>query len=161
MTFLEAVEHILELEGGFIAHPKDPGGSTNFGISQKSYPNLDIKNLTKSEAIKIYLRDYWLPLRLDELPEVLRLCLFDCAINQGTNVAIKFLQASVGTVVDGKIGPMTINAVKSKDATKILINILKGRQTHYTKLSTWDTFGKGWSKRLLHITILSLAPDVV
>ena len=159
MTFLEAVEHILELEGGFVAHPKDPGGNTNFGISQKSYPNLDIKNLTKSEAINIYLRDYWLPLRLDELPGSLRLCLFDCAVNQGTNVAIKFLQASLGTVVDGKIGPMTIFAAKSKSPQLVLINILKGRQLHYTKLSTWDAFGKGWSKRLLHIAILSLTQN--
>lgn len=83
-------------EGGYVNNPKDPGGETNFGISKRAYPNLDIKHLTLGEAKEIYRKDYW-----EKLPNIsndgLKIAAFDTAINVGirrttlwlANVAVK------------------------------------------------------------------------
>src|SRR5690606_2973445 len=57
--FLHAVEVVLEHEGGYVHDPHDPGGETKFGISKRQYPDLDIANLTREQAIEIYRRDWW------------------------------------------------------------------------------------------------------
>ncbi len=57
--FNKAVRIILAHEGGYVNHPADPGGETNMGISKRSYPDLDIKNLTVAMAKEIYFRDFW------------------------------------------------------------------------------------------------------
>ena len=44
--FFEIVNHTLEEEGGYVNDPTDKGGETNFGISKRAYPNLDVFNLT-------------------------------------------------------------------------------------------------------------------
>jgi len=68
MEFNKAIKFILNAEGGYVNHPKAPGGETKYGISKKSYPNYDIKNLTEEEAITIYKRDFWDRFQLDSLP---------------------------------------------------------------------------------------------
>lgn len=156
MNFESAVEHILAFEGGYVFDGRDPGGETKFGISKRAYPALDIKNLSEDDARKIYLRDYWLPLKLDELPPRIRLCLFDCAVNQGTAQAIKFLQSAVGTKADGIIGPLTIAAAKNKNDIDTLSSVFLARLVHYTKLPHWDHFGRGWSKRLIQVAMASV-----
>ena len=57
--FLEIVYDTLDHEGGYVNDPTDPGGETNYGISKRAYPKIDIKALTKHEAVKIYYKDYW------------------------------------------------------------------------------------------------------
>lgn len=81
-------------EGGYVSAERaaaigDTGGETNFGISKKAYPNLDIKNLTIEQAAKIYRQDYlkpvltWAPLTS---PNMLYQIL-DMAINAGPGAA--------------------------------------------------------------------------
>ena len=77
MNFNRAVAHILQFEGGYTFNSHDPGGETHYGISKRVYPHVDIKNLTKQQAVDIYFNDYWKPLKPLLLPTRLRLCGFD------------------------------------------------------------------------------------
>lgn len=89
--FARCMPFIFESEGGYVNDPKDPGGETNYGISKKAWPNVDIKNLTKEQAALIYYKHYWLSVA-DNLEWPLNLCVFDCAVNQGTKKARQFLK---------------------------------------------------------------------
>lgn len=80
------------LDDGYSNDPNDPGGETKYGISKKAYPKLDIKNITLSDALNLYYTDYWYVAKGLEFP--LNVCVFDCAVNQGTKTATQFLQAS-------------------------------------------------------------------
>ncbi len=85
-TFDTAVTAVLSYEGGYVNDPNDPGGETNWRISKRAYPNLDIKNLTRDQAIQIYRRDYWDSLECDRFPPLIAIALFDAAVNQGPSV---------------------------------------------------------------------------
>ena len=155
MNFPEAVRHVLDIEGGYVFNKKDPGGETNLGISKRSYPGLDIKNLTVDLATEIYLRDFWLPIKADLLPFKVRYCLFDCAVNQGVGRAVKILQAALNVKVDGVLGVKTLSAANAMNESDLLQAIVLARFKHYASLDTWNEFGKGWMKRLLIVTLLS------
>lgn len=89
--FEDDVAFVLEREGGYVADPADPGGETNLGISHKAYPDEDIKNLTRSRAVELYKRDYWIKAGCDTLPEPLALVVFDTAVNMGVGRAKQLL----------------------------------------------------------------------
>jgi len=90
--FEKCMKFVLDREGRVYENdPHDPGGETKFGISKKSYPNLDIKNLTEDEAKAIYFRDYWEPMQCEKYEPRLALAIFDTAVNQGTGMARKIL----------------------------------------------------------------------
>jgi hypothetical protein len=91
-----AIERVLGREGGFVNDPADRGGATNFGISSKSYPNIDVSKLTKEQAAGIYKRDYWDAINADTLPEGVREMAFDAAVNQGVPWTKQALAASGG-----------------------------------------------------------------
>src|ERR1044072_8557468 len=95
-AFKSAVEIILAHEGGYSFDPRDPGGETNFGISKRQYPNLNIKDLTRERAKAIYFSDYWNKVRGDSLPFGVALVAFDYAVNAGVSTAIKALQRVSG-----------------------------------------------------------------
>lgn len=140
-------------------HPSDPGGETNFGISKKSYPIVDIENLTKVQAIDIYRADFWDKLKLSHLNPKLRLMAFDCAVNQGPVTAVKILQRCLGIKSDGILGPITISAMTSTDPAVsdiILTDMAVQRHKEYVANSQWPTFGAGWSLRLLNVSIKCL-----
>lgn len=155
MTFDEAVEIVLDIEQGYVFDPNDPGGETNWGISKRAHPNVDIKNLTRDGAKAIYLNHYWLPLKPLLIPAHLRLCLFDCAVNQGVETSIRLLQSAVGLKPDGIIGPMTLAAADSYSRRRALRNLLMARHERYTKNPRWNIYGAGWSKRLIEIAMES------
>ena len=155
MTFDKAVEIVLHHEGGYVYHERDPGGETNFGISKRAFPTLDIKNLTKQEAIEIYKLHYWDAVKADLLPARLRLIVFDCAVNQGVGRAIRFLQACVNVDIDGKLGEETLREVNRFESAWLLNMYADRRLEHYIRLSTWNTFGGGWAKRLLDVSLKS------
>ncbi len=156
MTFEDAVSIILDLEKGYVNDPDDPGGETNFGISKRQYPGYNIKTLTRAEAIAIYHEDYWQPLKPLLLPDQIRLCMLDAAVNQGVTQAIKMLQTSVGAAPDGVLGPYTLSAVQKTTSFKVLDALLHTRLNHYSRLPTWPKFGVGWMSRLLTIALFSV-----
>lgn len=96
--FQQSVAFVLLEEGGYVSNPDDPGGATNFGISQRSYPQIDIANLTREQATQIYYRDYWLPSGADSLAQPLALVVFDTAVNLGVSRALALLDQSGGNV---------------------------------------------------------------
>ena len=109
-AFASACAFVVDrLEGG--AQPvTDSGGLTRWGISQRAYPGEDIAALTRPRAFALYHRDYWRPLRADELPRGLDLLVFDAAVNQGVAQAVKLLQRVLRVSDDGVLGPDTLGA---------------------------------------------------
>ena len=147
-TFDIAVEFVLSFEGDISDDPHDSGGLTQFGISQKSYPDLDIKSLTRDQAKEIYRNDYWNRAKCNELPAQLAIVLFDSAVNQGAVTAIRLLQKSLNVNADGVIGPMTI-AASHRAALNIVVGELIARRAYqYSLHPEVARFGLGWFRRL-------------
>ena len=159
--FKEALEVILHHEGGYVNHPKDPGGETNLGVTKRGYEEWggtkDMKELTPEDVEPIYQKNYWDKLKCDELPEALALCVFDFGVNAGPGRAAKYLQSLVGALpIDGGIGPMTLAAV-DKYIDKFSVELAveryqEARQKYYEELSTFATFGRGWTRRVEEVT---------
>ena len=148
--FTRCIETILTEEGGLANHRKDPGGLTKFGISQRAYPNVNIELLTQEQAIAIYRRDYWNPIKGDILPAGLDLLVFDSAINQGSATAILLLQKAIGVNADGEIGPVTLNNAH-RAMPQALDSFAAERALRYEFNRNEETFGRGWYRRLLRV----------
>lgn len=148
MTFDEAFEKLIGHEGGYVDHPADPGGATNFGISQRSYPGEDIRGMTLARAKQIYLRDYWDAAGCGYLPEKVRFSLFDMAVNSGAKRAIVTLQAAVGADQDGIIGPKTLMLIDAMPAPVLIARFNGHRLRFMSALPNWPSFGRGWANRI-------------
>jgi lysozyme family protein len=146
--FNGAFEILLGHEQGHVDHPDDPGGETKFGISKRSYPDVNIAALTLDDAKAIYRRDYWRRVKADEIPEELRFIVFDAAVNAGVAQSIKWLQRAVRVRDDGVIGPLTLAAIADSNPHQIAANFLGQRLKHMTGLRHWDQFGRGWARRI-------------
>lgn len=147
MTFDEAFDRLIGNEGGYVNDPRDPGGETNWGISKRSYPALNIKALTRDDAKALYRRDFWERGHMDQLPPALAFQAFDAAVNHGISRAIRLVQLAAGVVDDGQVGPKTLAAVSAKSVTDMLMLFVAERLLFWTGLDTWATFGKGWARR--------------
>lgn len=125
-----SIDFVLRWEGGYSSGDNgDPGGETNFGISKRAFPNLDIKNLTIEEAKEIYNKKYWMPLDCHKLPDGMALAVFDSAVNCGPTKARQWLKQS-----DGSVNLYLID-----------------RENHYRFLALkpkFSIFLKGWLNRL-------------
>lgn len=152
MNFKKAVVIILKHEGGYVNHPSDPGGETNFGISKRAYPHLEISKLTEIDARQIYRRDYWDAVKADLLPSNLRLMVFDAAVNHGPGLAIRILQRLVKVGVDGVIGPATLEGLNHVNIETLPVRYAKARLDIYMQNKNFNKFGTGWLRRLLSIT---------
>lgn len=112
-------DRLIAREGGYNHDRDDPGGATKFGISQKSYPNLDIEKLTKEEARAIYFRDFYSKPRISDIPISLQEAVLDWYVHSG-KIAIKTFQRLLGVEPDGRIGPNTLHACSLVDPTTFL-----------------------------------------
>lgn len=157
MTFSDCVSLVLKFEGGYVNDPNDVGGETRWGISKRAFPNLNIRDLTREEAIELYRIFYWDRMQCDSLPPEIRLAVFDCAVNQGLTRATLFLQKSVGVKADGVLGPRTIEAFRGVPPEVFLANFLNRRFDAYVGNPQWSVYGRGWMKRLFEVTLRSLA----
>jgi lysozyme family protein len=150
--FDKCIDVILKNEGGYVNHPNDPGGETNFGITKRNYPMLDIKNLTRERAKQLYYRDYWLGLNLYGIKnEELVLQIFDFAVNAGQSVAVKRIQRIVKVEADGLIGPITRG--KINDFSGDIIELYKEARRNYYKAlvrqnKSYGVFLQGWLNRV-------------
>lgn len=149
-----AIDFVLKYEGGLVDNPSDPGGLTNFGISSRSYPSIDIRNLTRDDAEKIYKRDYWDAVHGDELPEPLAVAVFDSAVNQGAGTAKRMLQISLGVTVDGVIGPRTVKAAHNGGLDAV-VRFLAERAVRYHEtmrdVPGLNVFAHNWYFRLFSL----------
>jgi len=148
MNFDQAFDKLISHEGGYVDNPNDPGMETKFGISKRSYPDIDIKALTLDSAKAIYKRDYWDRAQCDSLPPAVSFQVFDAAVNSGIGQSIRFLQRAVGVVDDGSVGPLTLAAIQRRDSSEVVAHFNAERLEFMTRLSTWETFGKGWARRI-------------
>lgn len=153
----DIIKKVISNEGGYVKHPSDPGGETKYGISSKQYPDLDIKELTKEDAIRIYTEDYWAKYKYNLIrDDSLAFKVLDMAVNLGPITANRLLQEAINTlggtlVVDGIFGPKTLREVNSFDPTT-LENVLRHLQEkRYLYLVVYNpelkVFLKGWMKR--------------
>lgn len=147
MNFDQAFDRLMSNEGGYVFNIQDEGGETNWGIAKRSYPTVDIKNLTREGAKAIYLRDFWLAGKMDQFDAAIGFQVFDAAVNHGIGNAIRMLQKAASVADDGHIGDITVAAIKAKSVTDMLMLFIAFRIRFWTKLSTWSTFGKGWANR--------------
>ena len=152
MNFERAFEKLLGHEGGFVDHPKDPGGATRYGITQRvaranGYEG-DMRNFPLSEAKRIARKDYWDAVRADDMPDAVRFDLFDAAYNSHPTQATKWLQRAAGADDDGIIGPKTLLAVRMADPHRLAARFNSHRLRFLTDLKTWPTFGRGWARRI-------------
>ena len=149
--FDKSIAMILAAESGYVNDPNDPGGETKYGICKLDYPELDIPNLTREQAIAIYEKNYWEPVHGDELPWPLCVYVFDSAVNQGVTVAIQMLQRSLNTNQDGIIGPVTIRLANTFGAWH-WHRFMAIRALHYTGTRNFNNYGEGWFIRLFELT---------
>lgn len=159
--FDTAFEKTLKFEGGLSNDANDSGGLTKYGISQKSYPNIDIRKLTIKQAKDIYYIDYWIACKCDKIQNnKIAEQVFDIAVNHGTFGAGKIIQKAInnsaGRVVlkvDGAIGKLTIEALNFLDAQTINNNIVRYRARKYAEIVTKDKtqvcFLEGWLNRCM------------
>lgn len=158
MNYIDAIKKVIIAEGGskITDNPKDPGGLTKYGISKKSYPLLDIRNLSESDAIAIYKRDYWDKIQGDRLPYNVAYAIFSYAVNRGVGVAARYAQRVVGAVEDGAMGAMTIAAIIAKGEKPFLEQYLALAKIGYENLVAGNPslsgFLKGWSNRVDEIS---------
>jgi len=152
MQFNEALTHILAAEGGYAHHPADPGGATRFGITQRTarahgYRG-DMRYFPLDQAAVIYKSAYWDACRCDELPDLIRLVVFDAAVNSGPGQSLLWLQRCLGMTANGHITPATLAAARQADALALAHCLLDKRLAFLKQLRTWRTFGRGWQRRL-------------
>ena len=156
MTFEEALEHVLKNEGGYVNHKLDKGGITNLGVTIAVWEEWigressedEMRNLKPEDVAPLYKKMYWDRVKGDDLPSGVNYCVFDAAVNSGTGRAAKWLQEAVGAVPDGAIGPATLAKVAAHDADSLVNAYCDVRLNFLKSLKTFDTFGKGWSRRV-------------
>ena len=142
------IERVLTHEGGYVNDARDPGGETKYGIAKRSYPAVDIRNLTRAQAIDIYRRDFWQRVRGDELPREFAFQALDAAVNHGIGNAVRWMQRAAGVADDGVIGPITLAAVQRAKPADLVLRFNAERLRFYAKLTTFATFGRGWVNRV-------------
>lgn len=163
-NFKTSLKHVLLHEGGYVDHPRDPGGATNQGVTLttfqrfygKSMTKKDLKAITDKQLEKIYKKGYWDKCRCDELPTGVDYVVFDQAVNSGTGRSAKWLQAAVGERVDGGIGDKTVTATEKQDAADTINKMCDERLAFLKALRHWSTFGRGWSKRVAGVRAYGL-----
>jgi len=157
-SFDEIIETVLEHEGGYVNDPTDLGGETKYGITKRFYPDVDIKNLTKEDAKKIYYDDYWVKNKVPQLPNNLKHIYFDMCINQGRGTAVRVLQRACNAKgadlkVDGGFGPNTLKAINKYTPCDNRVRCY--RLQHYynlvNKKPEQEKFLFGWYRRAMEV----------
>lgn len=157
LTFDTMLARVLRHEGGYSNNPKDPGGATNYGVTQAVYdvyrddatlPRRSVLHITKAEVREIYFYDYFEAVRGPQLPAAVAFQVFDGAVNSGVGRSVKWLQQAVGATQDGILGPKTLAAIKQADDAQTIDNYLGLRLAFLKRLETWNTFGRGWQRRI-------------
>jgi lysozyme family protein len=150
---------VIKNEGGFVNHPQDPGGMTNLGVTRSAwqgYLNRDVteiemRALTPEVVKPFYKAFYWDRIKGDSLPSGVDYAAYDLAVNSGPHKSAQYLQEIAGVNVDGMIGPKSLEAIQSCDAEQTADAICDMRLDFLKRLPTFNTFGKGWSRRVAEV----------
>ncbi|BAV46402.1 Uncharacterized protein MLTONO_1499 [Mesorhizobium loti] len=155
-NFARALSLVLKSEGGWSDNPADPGGATMKGVTLANFrryvkadaSKADLRKIGDDQVATVYRRFYWDAVLGAELPDGVDYAVFDFAVNSGPGRAAKYLQASVGVPQDGRIGPATLAAARARPAGVVIDQLCDARLAFLKRLSTWATFGRGWSDRV-------------
>ena len=159
-NYLKALSLVLKHEGGYVNDPQDPGGATNKGITQKTYDAWRVRETLSKRSVRlinfweiteIYRKQYWDKIKGDDLPLGVDYCVFDFAVNSGTDRAAKYLQRAVGAVEDGQIGPNTLAKVASRPDDIVIDFVCDERLAFMKRQPTWEHFKNGWSERVKEV----------
>jgi lysozyme family protein len=158
-----AFHALLKHEGGFVNHPKDPGGMTNLGVTKRAWEDYvghpvdeaQMRALTPETVETFYRERYWNVIGGDSLPGGVDYCVFDCAVNSGPRQAVRLLQRAARIKDDGILGPNTLNAVRSMDSRLLISRYTAARLDFLQKLPAFTTFGKGWVRRVREVESLA------
>jgi lysozyme family protein len=150
---------VLKNEGGYVNNPKDPGGPTNLGVTQKVWESYvghpvsedDMRDLKPDDVGPLYKQMYWDKIRGDELPLGVDYACFDLSVNSGVGRAAKILQTALGVSVDGVIGQATMDALETCNPREVATAICDHRLAYLQSLPLFGTFGKGWSNRIAEV----------
>lgn len=166
--FPECLKIVLKHEGGYVNHPKDPGGRTNLGVTQRVWEawtgrkatEQEMRSLTVDMVAPLYRQKYWDKVRGRDLAPGLDLHVFDFGVNAGPARAIRYLQMMVSTNPDGQFGPATMRALSNYidqyGTAKAITRYGELREEYYRQLRTFPTFGKGWLRRNREVTAAAL-----
>jgi len=163
-SFDESLALVLAHEGGYVEHPRDPGGVTNLGITKTAFEAFSgapatveqMRDLTPALVRPIYRKRYWEAAHCDELQRGLDYCVFDCAVNSGPGRASKLLQQALGVTTDGVIGKQTLAAIQAVPAPGLIHDMCEARLKFLRGLTTFDTFGSGWKRRVEEVRTRSI-----
>lgn len=149
-SFDDAFSALIGNEGGYSNNPKDPGGETMWGVTERvarkwGYTG-EMIALPQAVAKAIAKKQYWDPYYCDQFDPRIGFQVLDAAYNGGHPAT--WLQAAVGVDADGVIGPVTLAAVVEADPLKVVMRFLAYRLQYFGNLSNWPTFGHGWANRV-------------
>ena len=167
MNFRASLEFVLAREGGFVDHPNDPGGATNYGITQFTFDTWSrangratqsVRNIDRATVAELYLDRYWTPAGCDKLDPRLALVVFDSAVLFGVKRAVAWLQSALSEVggeidVDGSFGPKTAQAAaeQSHDVGGLCALIVLFRRNRHRQRARAHApsrvFLRGWLAR--------------
>lgn len=156
-NFLVCLEVTLQLEGGYSNNPHDPGGDTNYGITQRVFnawhslrgePPVNVRYITQDEVRGIYRDQYWNHVRGDDLPPGVDLVVFDEGVNSGPVKSIRDLQRCLGVSSDGQFGVITLRATKAAAPATLIDKVCDWRLSWLHRLRSWKYFGRGWTRRV-------------
>lgn len=155
-AFDRAFAATLRHEGGYVDHPRDPGGATNLGVTigtlsahlGRPATKAEVRALTHDKVKPIYRRNYWDAVDGDLLDPGVAFCLYDYAVNSGPKRAVIAVQRVVKVADDGRLGPVTREAIAKIDPAVVVRSICRERLDFLRRLKTWPTFGKGWQRRV-------------
>ena len=151
----ECFAMVIKSEGGFVNHPKDPGGMTNLGVTRSAWEAFINRKVTEDEMRALtpelvkpfYKALYWDRLKGDVLPDGVDYAAYDFAVNSGIQTAIRKLQAAIGAADDGHWGPASAAALAAMDVNDVLMRFMAQRLRFWVKCSAWPTMGGGWANR--------------
>jgi lysozyme family protein len=169
-NFDRALPRVLAYEGGYTNDRRDPGNWTggkvgvgelkgpNKGIAASAFPHLDIRNLTDAQIAEIYRAKYWVRVRGDDLPPGIDFATFDGGVNSGPSRSVKWLQSALGVDADGVVGDKeTLPALRKADIPRTIKAQCAKRLGFVKSLAIWNTFGKGWSRRIADVEATALS----
>lgn len=159
VSVLSAIDGILRREGGYVDHPDDRGGPTNYGITQRTLEKWrgskvtkdDVKKLTRKEASRIYWNMYVKPLQfiLGRADQRTADLIIDSAVHHGPERAIRWVQQGLGVKPDAQPGPDTIDAFSKADMAELYKRVYGQRKQLLDRLGEkMPAFDAGWQKRL-------------
>lgn len=175
VRYSRCLDIIFRHEGGYVDHPRDPGGATNMGITHRTLANhrgrpvtkADVRALTRAEAAEIYRKNYWNVVRGGDMPAGIDLVVFDPAVNSGPRRGIQWLQRALRDAtgqqiaVDGAVGSQTVEAAHKAAQIRHTVVVIKSacavRMGFLRSLGTFSTFGRGWTRRVAEVEAQSVA----